>query len=108
MDTDYTNTGIGVWDGTTWNDYADVVTSQDTFGGVIRKTYTAAVYTLVNNKTSVEFKPSRDVRIKENEPKNVLLAPNDGKVFADISALNSAEVNEVDLFYVEGSKKIFT
>ncbi len=107
MDTDYTNTGIGVWDGTTWNNYADVVTSQDSFGGVIKKTYTAAAYTLVNNKTSVEFKPSRDVRIKDAEPKNVLLAPNDGKVFADISALNAAEVSEVDLYYVEGSKKIF-
>ncbi|MDY0294199.1 MAG: hypothetical protein RBQ71_00155 [Acholeplasmataceae bacterium] len=107
MDTDYSKTGIGVWDGTTWNDYADVVTANDTFGGVITKTYSAEAYALVNNKTSVEFKPSRDVSITNAEPKNVLLAPGDGKVFADISALNADGVDEIDLFYVEGSKKIF-
>ena len=107
MDTDYTKTGIGVWDGTTWNDYADIVTSTDSFGGVITKTYTAENYVLVNNKTSVEFKPSRDVSITSAEPKNVLLAPGDGKVFADISALNADGVDEIDLYFVEGSKKIF-
>ena len=107
MDTDYSSTGIGVWDGTTWNDYADVVTENDAFGGVITKTYTAAAYELVNNKTNVEFKPSRDVSVTSNEPKDVLLAPGDGKVFADISALDSETVNSVDLYFVEGSTKIF-
>ena len=61
-DGDYTDSGTGIWDGVTWNNWGDVVSSTDTFGGVIVKTYTAAEINAVGD--SMEFKPTKDVNVE--------------------------------------------
>ena len=99
-DGDYTNSGVGIWDGVNWNNWADVVTSTDDFGGVVVKTYTAAEINAVTDL--VEFKPTKDVTV--DDAANYLApASAEGKVFADVTSLKDGSATELHLYYVEGA-----
>jgi len=103
-DGDYTNTGTGLWDGVNWNNWSDVVTTTDDFGGVVAKTFTAAEINAVMD--SVEFKPTRNVLVDDAAN---YLAPNSvgGQVFADVTSLKDGSQTELHLYYVEGAKDFY-
>lgn len=103
-DGDYTNTGAGIWDGVTWNNWADVVTTTDSFGGVIMKTYTAAEINAVgvDGGMEIEVKPTKDVTV--DDAANYLAPVSaEGKVFADVTSLKDGSATELHLYYVEGA-----
>ncbi len=97
-DGDYTDSGTGIWDGITWNNWGDVVSSTDDFGGVIVKTYTAAEINAVGD--SMEFKPTKDVNVDDSVN---YLAPGNGQVFLDVTALKEGSATELEIYYVEGA-----
>ncbi|QMS84226.1 lamin tail domain-containing protein [Candidatus Xianfuyuplasma coldseepsis] len=113
FDGDYTNTGTGIWDGVTWNDWNDVQSSVDDFGAVIVKNYTAAEINAVADL--VEFKPTRNVNNDDNTLEGGLaanmnyLAPDsiEGKVFLDVTALKDGSETELHAYYVEGAKDFY-
>ena len=98
FDGDYTNSGSGIWDGVTWNNWSDVVTGTDTFGGVLVKTYTAAEINAVGD--SMEFKPTKDVNVDDAVN---YLAPGEGKVFLDVTSLKEGSETELEIYFVEGA-----
>ena len=97
-DGDYTNSGTGIWDGVTWNNWGDLVTSEDDFGGVIVKTYTADEINAVGD--SMEFKPTKDVNVDDSVN---YLAPGNGQVFLDVTPLKNGDVTSLEIFFVEGA-----
>ncbi len=99
FDEDYTNTGLGIWDGVDWNSWADVSTSTDDFGAVIAKTFSATKLADANLLSSIEVKPTSNVTVDDS---SYYLAPGEGKVFADISDLIDGSETEIHLYYVEG------
>lgn len=108
LDGDYTNTGTGSWDGIQWNNwtfdygtaYATVTQSTDDFGKLISITYTANQINAVSDE--IEYKPTRNVNVDEAAN---YLAPGDGKVFADVTALKDGLATTLDLYYVEGASE---
>jgi len=105
FDGDYTNTGLGIWDGVDWNSWADVSTSTDDFGAVIVKTFSATKLQNAALLPSIEIKPSRNATVDDSAN---YLAPGEGKVFADISDLIDGSETELHVYYVEGDTEFLT
>ena len=103
-DGDYSSSGTGVWDGVYWNDWSDVVTTQDQFGGIITKTWSITDFQLLSDE--IQFKPTRDVTI--DDPSNYL-APGiiNGQVFFDITNYKDGLSHTLDLYYVEGAFDLY-
>jgi hypothetical protein len=102
-DGDYTNTGVGIWDGVNWNNWADTVDGNtDAFGGIITKVYSAAEIAAVMD--SVEFKPTRDVNVDDSMN---YLAPGSGQVFVDVTSLKDGSETELHVYYVEGAEDAY-
>ena len=106
FDGDYTNTGTGIWDGVNWNNWADVSTSTDEFGGIIMKNYTAAEIAAVDD--SIQFKPSRDATVDDSAN---YLAPGNGEVYLDVTDLKAGSadgtMSELHVYYVEGATDFY-
>ncbi len=106
-DGDYTGTNTGVWDGVNWNDYADAVSSEDSFGGVIELAYTAAEIAAVAD--SIELKPNTDATTAADG--DSLLAPGNGQVFLDVVDLKAGSAagtqTELHAYFIEGAKDLY-
>lgn len=104
FDGEYTNTGIGVWDGVDWNSFSDVQTSTDEFGAVIVKTWTADKVNDANFLDSIEIKPSSN---GDNADNYLAPASVEGKVFLDVTKLKDGTKTNLDVYYVEGAKDFY-
>ncbi len=102
FDGDYTNTGLGIWDGVDWNNFDDVSTDTDDFGAVITKTWPVAKINDAAFMDSIQIKPSSNGDNGDN-----YLAPGDGQVFLDVTSLKDGSETTLDVYYVEGSKGFY-
>lgn len=108
FDGDYTNTGIGIWDGIDWNGWGGFVTSTDDFGGVVEFVIPAAKLADGNLMDLIQLEITRSVTASDDAGKQAgYLSPGDGKVFADITSLKDGSKTELHVYYMEGAEDVF-
>lgn len=105
FDGDYTNTGLGIWDGVDWHGFVDVATSTDDFGAVISKTWTADKVNDAAFLADMQVKPSSN-----GDDANNYLAPASigGQPTLDVSSLIDGTKTELNVYYVEGALSFYS